>query len=291
MLTDEEYREKAGEAIFKGEEPPKVAEESPTEEVATEPLKEEIVEPEKIEKVPEEVTDPNAARWDNLTEMLSQFDTRIKETVGRVGAIQSTLDASAKQAKEEKNSAPTKEEMEIAAKNKETWDGLRTDFPEWAEAIDAKFAAERAGYPDIEALSENIREKTVAEVKGELSGEFEDKLQETLAQINERLVTAFHPGWQKTTGKPGFVQWLAGQPADEQQKYYSDDPVQAISLLDNWEESQSGKTVAEIKAERQATLDKAAKTETKNKETRPKAEDDMTDDEYRAKKAKEAWDD
>ena len=292
-ITDEEYRKK----ISKGLDPDEIIKEFVPEkgelpeseegkeiilDEGTKPIEEDAGTQAKPEAV---ATEPSKddARWDTLMDQLTQFDTRIKETVGRIGAIQGKLDASEIQAQKEKESAPTEEELSIAAKNKEIWDEIQEEQPELAEGIAAKLALEKVNLPDINAIKETVLAGTVEEVSDKFNSQLDEKIQEVITQVTGQLVSSFHPGWEDTVKDSNFLAWIATQNESTLAKYYSDEPAQAISLLDDYEESKSSKTVAEIKEERQTVLDQAVKPETtKTKSTRGKAVEDMTDEEYRA---------
>ena len=180
--------------------------------------------------------------------------------------------------------APTKEQMAKAAKSERAWEDLKEEFPGWSEALHDEITGMRktadALKQDIEALRSMQagvgQQQDVARMQRE---------------IDVKLVSVKHPGWQKIVQGEEFGQWLQSQDQAVQQTFLnSTDPVECIAVLDAFTGSNAGGNAHDITASRQRRLESAA-TVNKGRSTQTKNPDNMTEAEYRAHVAKEIWSD
>ena len=266
-----------------------VAQEMKAEEEGTAPF----VDAHKSEPVKEAVIDP----WEGVNPALKgMFDTmsqtvqalqgadlRLKQAESRIGAITNELHA-AKKAAETVRDAPTAEQMAVAAKSDENWENLKKDFPEWAEAFDSRFDNKLS--VKLEALK--------AEIGGGTTTEELEKLKTTLAEgtqteIQKGILTFFKPKWRDTIGTNDWKAWIAAQPAEMVALTQSDQAVDAVSLIDQFEEAtQKQKTATEIAADRKRRMKTSVLPEG-GKAVPVKSEADMSDAELRAKLGKEVF--
>jgi hypothetical protein len=237
---------------------------------------------------------------DTLTDMAgklgtldgSRFDRieqALKATVGRVGSIQSEL---AKQAEMHKaatasaattpGAAPSKEQISSAVKDPEKWTRLKADFPEWADGVaeflEARLAGVQGAKYDDTVLKKSLEESGAKVTTLEQSV---SSLLQRDEQLREMVVEMRHPGWTKTVTAPPFRQWLAGQPADIRSLGASESPLDAIRLLDAFEEHRKKAPDPEaIERERKERLNQSASIRGSKGVTPTKAPEDMSPEEY-----------
>lgn len=187
------------------------------------------------------------SRLDELTALLPQVVNELKETKGRVGALQSQWDKTKQQLEQ-----PTQKQVVAAAKDPDKWDALKKDFPEWGEAI-SEFVETRLGglAPQAQGPSPEDIEKLVAERTAAATTQ-------AVRQINEKLVTLKHPKWREKVKSPAFAEWLPTQPADIQALIGSEDGLDAIRVLDLFDEAAKAKPAEQ--QDRQRRLEAAANT-------------------------------
>lgn len=210
---------------------------------------------------------------------LGSIENRLKQAERRIGSIQNEFH-NAKQAAQETKEAPTKEEMAAAAETEEAWEDLKEEYPDWAQAIEAKLAAQSA---DIKKHLPDV-----SEIRQSVSGIKDAMI--TDAALERRLVGFAHPGWESTVKSKEYTAWLSGQPADIQHKHYNGASADdAVFVLNKFKEFQSSKkSPEEIEAARNKRLDQSVMPGGKKKKP-PKSEADLSDQEFRAKLAKEYW--
>jgi len=266
-----------------------VAQEMKAEEEGTAPF----VDAHKPELAKEAVVDP----WEGVNPALKgMFDTmsqtvqtlqgadlRLKQAESRIGAITNELHA-AKKAAEQARVAPTAEQMAVATKSDENWENLKKDFPEWAEAFDGRFDNK---------LSVKL-EELKKEIGGGTTTEELEKLKTTLAEgtqteIQKGILTFFKPKWKDTIGTNDWKAWIAAQPAETVALTTSDQAVDAVALIDQFEEAtQKPKTATEIAADRKRRIKTSVLPEG-GKAVPMKSEADMSNAELRATLGKEVF--
>ena len=177
--------------------------------------------------------------------------------------------------------APTKEQMAQAAKSERAWEDLKDEFPEFSEALHDEITSMRKA---AEALKQDI--ETLRTMQNSGSQHDVEKLQR---EIDVKLVSVKHPGWQQTVKSDEFGQWLQAQDQAVQQTFlYATDPVECIAVLDAFAGSNTEGGAQGITASRQRRLE-AATTVSKGRSTQTKNPANMTEAEYRAHVAKEMW--
>ena len=212
---------------------------------------------------------------------LDTIDQRLRSAEGRIGSVQQAVFEQRKAAEEAAKrvkDAPTKEQMAQAAKSDKAWEDLKEEFPGWGEALHDELASVRQA---AEALKQDI--ETLRTMQNSGSQHDVEKLQR---EVDVKLVSVKHPGWQQTVKSDEFGQWLQGQDSDMQQKFLnSTDPVECIEVLDAFAKGNSSQDVA---SSRQRRLE-AATTVSKGRSAQTKNPANMTKAEYRAHVAKEIW--
>ena len=212
---------------------------------------------------------------------LDTIDQRLRSAEGRIGSVQQAVfeqRQAAEEAARRVKDAPTKEQIAQAAKSDKAWEDLKEEFPGWGEALHDELASVRQA---AEALKQDI--ETLRTMQNSGSQHDVEKLQR---EIDVKLVSVKHPGWQQTVKSDEFGQWLQGQDSDMQQKFLnSTDPVECIEVLDAFAKGNSSQDVA---SSRQRRLE-AATTVSKGRSAQTKNPANMTEAEYRAHEAKEIW--
>jgi len=231
--------------------------------------------------------------FDNMQASVAEMEEtkgRLKQTESRIGAITNELYA-AKKAAAEMAAAPSKAQMEEAARSDEDWEQLKSEFPEWASATDkrmdakmnAKIAKLREEFAGNTPNSAAIQEKIV-----QLEAVMKDA---TPVEIQKGIVSFFHPDWLQTIATPEYNAWLMSQPAEIQAKIKSDKAVDAVSVLDAYKGSKDEKrTAAEIAADRRKRM-RTAVNLPGGKPIPIKSEADMTETELRAAISAEVFSD
>jgi len=211
---------------------------------------------------------------------IDRLEQRVRNTEGHIGGLTSTLNtfreelkaAATAAAAAAPGAAPSQQQIAAASGNLAKWESLKSDFPEWAEAIDERLGAAQAQKVDVDALRQQVASELAPKIRAELEASFEP-----------RLVDIAHRGWRQLVNTPEFVEWIKAQPADVQRLAASPKADDAIDLLDRYKETRKviPKTAEEIAAERQARLRQAANAPRGQGAGIPrKGIDDMTDEEY-----------
>jgi len=149
----------------------------------------------KVEAKPapvEDKPDPVAA----LQKQVEELSGLVKSSVGRIGALQSEL------AKRDAAPAPSHTQVAAAAKSTAKWSQLKTDFPDWAEAVEEFVSAN--------AVQPVKPEDLIAQAKESVSSVATDVHVRTAKQ----LAAFAEPDWEEVAGSDGFNTWLQKQPAE-----------------------------------------------------------------------------
>lgn len=203
-----------------------------------------------------------------LETMVQQLSGRVRNAEGHIGGLSSQLKQQIQAAQAvhaQGGDAPSASELRKAQEDPEAFKRLKEDYPEFAAALkpamDDLVKAEMARFKellpkdqqnqvDVQALTENIRRELTVEVR--------------------------HPGWKKEVKKPEFVGWLQSAPREVQMLAGSDDPEDAVRLLDLYKTPRQ-KQVTTQNAGIQAA---AALPTGRSSGVRQKSVDDMTPQEY-----------
>ena len=234
----------------------------------------------------DKVSDVDTDRFDKilsavqtLNQTVSTMEGRLKNSERRIGGITNELSA-AKTAAAEQEVSPTKQQMQEAAKTDDSWDDLKKNFPDWANAFENKLA---------DVTKNVVTKEDLAELRKTIKSTTEDK---DIAANELKLVTLFHPQWENTVKTDEFSTWITAQPVDIINKFnYSTDAVDAIDVLNRYKDSiksiQTNSTsdnvneIKEIKDSREKRLAESVLSKTNHNIIKPKTEADMTEEELR----------
>jgi hypothetical protein len=196
---------------------------------------------------------------------LDEITARLKTAEGRVSALQSELAKKATQdVKKTPGAAPSAAQVDAAATDAE-WEELKEDFPEWANALEKRIAA----------TNENVR-SLISKEQARMTEE-----------VEKRIVSIKHPGYQKTIQDPDFKTWFQAQPAEFQKLANSMKADDAITVLDGYAAAR-GKGPSRIQ-DRKKRLQDAATIPKGSQQAPIKSEADMSEAELRKKIASEIW--
>lgn len=214
---------------------------------------------------PEQPEDPLAGLPDVVKAKLAQIDQlahanaqllhHVKTAEGRVAAMQREFQqARAAQQQVAPNQAPSQGQMAVAAKNPEKWEQLKSDFPEWAGAMEEYVAAKLGGIQPQQGQSLDPRavamfvQQQVAQARSEMG-----------RQMEEARIEGKYDNWRETVNSTDFVQWFSVQPPDVRALADSPQARDAIRMLDMFSQAKS-RSAEGIRQERGARLAAAATT-------------------------------
>lgn len=203
-----------------------------------------------------------------LETMVQQLSGRVRNAEGHIGGLSSQLKQqvqAAQQVQARGGDAPSASEIRKAQTDPEAFSRLKEDYPEFAAALapaldqmlETRLRDELAKLPraeqsqvDVTALTDGIRRELTVEVR--------------------------HPGWKKDVKTPEFVGWLQRAPREVQMLAGSDDPDDAVRLLDLYKTPRTKQATTQT-----AGIQAAAALPTgRSSGVRQKSVDDMTPQEY-----------
>jgi hypothetical protein len=202
-----------------------------------------------------------------LETMLSQVTQRLRNAEGHIGGLGSQLKQqlqTAQQVSSKGGDAPTATEIRDAQRNPEAMARLKSDYPEFAEAMES-------------ALNERLSslEQRLAQQQQPVQAGVTP--QEISRLRSEMAVEVRHPGWQDRVRTTEFMGWLQRQPREVQMLAASESPQDAVRLLDLHTDATSSAS-----NQRTQRLNSAAAIPSgrSGANVRQKAVEDMTPEEY-----------
>lgn len=186
----------------------------------------------------EHETEPEKKTGDQaLREELASLKQQINQITGTVGGLKGyvqKLGKTAQQSAQEQGAdAPTPKQVSEAMKDAETYAELKDQFPEWGQAMDDQMGLLRESI-----INDVSPDKIVESVSQRLQQQFNHQLS---SMRSELAVESRHQGWQRTVKSEQFSNWLSEQPEEIQALASSDDPADAIAMLDKYKEQGSAK--------------------------------------------------
>lgn len=194
------------------------------------------------------------AQIDQLAQANAQLLQHVRSAEGRVAAMQREFQqAKAAQQSVAPQEAPSQGQMAAAAKNPEKWEQLKSDFPEWAGAMEeyvaAKLGSVPRGAPGLTPQQvQDLVQQQVSQTKAEMT-----------RAIEEARVEGKYENWREVINTPEFAQWFSVQAPELRALADSTAARDAIRLLDTFHQAKA-KPAADIRQERGARLAAAATT-------------------------------
>lgn len=200
--------------------------------------------------------------------MVQQLSGRLRNAEGHIGGLNSQLKSQLEAAKavaKAGGDAPTAREIRDAQDSPEALAMLARDYPELAKAL----------RPVMEAtFSDRFADLEKRIPQGDSGASLNRS--ELEAFKAEMRVESRHPGWQDTVKGAEFIGWLQSSPRELQLLAASDEPTDAIRLLDKYSELKNA-----APTQRTQRLSSAAAMPTGQRSAaRTKNVDDMTPQEF-----------
>lgn len=202
-----------------------------------------------------------------LETMLSQVTQRLRNAEGHIGGLGSQLKQqlqAAQQVSAKGGDAPTATEIRNAQRNPEAMARLKSDYPEFAEAM------ESALNERLSSLEQRLAQQQQPAQPGVTP-------QEIQRLRSEMAVEVRHPGWQDRVRTTEFMGWLQRQPREVQMLAASESPQDAVRLLDLHTEATSSASTQRTQRLNSAAAIPSGRS---GANVRQKAVEDMTPDEY-----------
>jgi hypothetical protein len=160
----------------------------------------------------------------------------------------------------------------------EKWVQVKSEFPEWADAIEERLGGMTPAQPNLDELRTKVRD----ELKVELAGTGNDALNAYKSQMEGRMVGMVHPGWQSLVKEKEFVDWMGKQPDTVRTLAASPEAEDAIAMLNMYKATKAPVVdTTAIQNSRKQRLAEAASVARGNTAGAPvKSTDDMSDKEY-----------
>lgn len=220
----------------------------------------------------DEEDDPKVLRnkLAGMEAIINQLSGRLRNAEGHIGGLNSQVKSQIEAARKTEAAgakAPSAGEISAAQGSPEALAALERDYPEFAKAmqpaIDAALGSrmaelEKRLQSSIPSAGQNLSRQELDVFKAELT------------------VEAKHPGWQAKVAEAEFIGWLNSGPRELKMLAASDDPADAIRLLDLHEASKTNsvsKTSQRLSAAAALPTGQRAQVRTKNV-------DEMTPQEY-----------
>jgi hypothetical protein len=221
-------------------------------------------------EVPTEKTEPTPAAeapdpWKDVNPVIKQqfeevskrnakLEGDLKATIGRVGALQSALDA-AKAAKQAGQDAPSQSEVREAFKSP---DGLKKLAEEWPDIgtpiLDALADEQKRRQQEFEQFRKQLlADRPNVDVLGTVTPLLDKQGTEVIKKARELIkLDRKHEGWEDTIKQPEFAAWEQAQTAEIRALAQSDSAADAIRMLDLYAEHSKKSEQHQRKKERLA---------------------------------------
>jgi len=232
----------------------------------------EVENEEVVDTAPPEEVDHNAEQLsaiNALSEKLEAHTFRLKQTENRLGGMNQTI-LDLKQ-------TPTPEQVKKTEKYAKAKEEFKEEFPVFAASLDDERALSKT---EIDHYRESVQT---------LEESFNKRLEDAKVEMEVSFVTSRHPEWEQTVKTPEYLAWRPTATPEIQELFASEKAVDAIKVLDAFEGSKPTKSTAQINKERENRLQENVSVKG-GKATPVKAEDDMTDAEYREYARKQIFD-
>lgn len=185
----------------------------------------------------EDEDDPKVLRnkLAGMEAIINQLSGRLRNAEGHIGGLNSQVKSQIEAARKVEATgaqAPTAGEIHAAQANPQALAELERDYPEFSKAlrpaIEATMAHRMAEFE--KRIPQSQAQQPVTDVVTK---------QEIEAFKAELKVESRHPGWQEKVAGAEFVGWLQNAPRELKMLAGSNDPSDAIRLLDVFEDAKS----------------------------------------------------
>ena len=201
--------------------------------------------------------------------IVQQLGGRLRNAEGHIGGLNSQVKQqieAARTATAAGVDAPSAREIRAAQESPEAFAQIEHDYPEFAKAL----------RPAIEATFKDKFAELEKRLPQGDPGQ-SNVVQEMQQFKAEMRVESRHPGWQETVKTPDFMGWMQNSPRELKMLAGSNEPADAVRLLDMYAESKKS-----VVSQRNQRLESAAAMPTgqRSQAARTKNVEDMTPQEY-----------
>lgn len=179
---------------------------------------------------------------------LAQVGQRVRSVEGKIGGLNSMVkqqvDAAAKTVRAAGGDAPTATEIAAAGASPEALEELKREYPEFAKVLVPLLESQRSVIEDLRKRVGSTPAAPAAEANtgAEPAPEpanGEPSPAQLMQRVKELQVETIHKGWKDTVKTLEFRGWLEGAPREVRLLAASDEPEDAIRLLDLWSEAKT----------------------------------------------------
>ena len=176
------------------------------------------------EAVGDDKAPPELSELDKAKQEAQNWQHRYQSDLGRQSALQRKVQELEQENQRLRQSGGKQsgDNPEGSGYSDEQWEAMKEDFPEVAQAIEARFAAMESQY-----------QQQYQKLQGQVEP-IQQQAHEQFIQSQYSILEQQHPDWRDTVAKPEFNQWLQRQPSTVQQMMGSENAAEAAYLLDNF---------------------------------------------------------
>lgn len=201
------------------------------------------------EKKPEEPKpDPLEALRVHLQRMEENNAKALRDLNGRFGGLSEQMKQVAKEATVAKAAAApaTQAAIKEAAKTPEKWEEFKKEWEgsSLVESIEEYVASQKSD-------PTQLVQESLAKARDEWNQQAMQREAKLQAQIVDLTMNQAHPGWKQTVKSTEFNTWRTAQPAAIQSLAASDNPEDAIAMLNLFKDTTASKA-AEVKQDKAA---------------------------------------
>lgn len=137
-----------------------------------------------------------------LKKQIDELTGLVKSTVGRVSALQSEMTKIGTAAATKVGDAPNKDQIAASSASPEKWQQLKSDFPDWAEAVEAYVGSKVQAGPavNVDEILTRARNDALSTVQSQRDAEITE-------EIGEK-----HEDGMDVIRSDSFKKWLDTQP-------------------------------------------------------------------------------
>lgn len=166
-----------------------------------------------------------AAQLEEARRAAQEWEHRYKSDSGRFQAAQRAL---------QQPQQMVRDVVSEALKDPEKWTALKGEYPEIAEAVEAR----------DNVFTERIRQSVLQEIQEPLS-RLKQREKDLERQTEEAALAAQHPDWREVSSTAEFDQWLSKQPQAVQQMQHSDYAADAAYLVGTFKATRQAADVSQ----------------------------------------------
>ena len=270
-IWDEELKAKEAGEQLPPSDTPAPTDFEPTPPVELDPAPAPVADEDPYASLPDAVK-AKLAEIDQIKDANAQLLHHVRSAEGRVAAMQREFEqARMAQQQVAPNEAPSQQAIARAAANPEKWEQLKSDFPEWAEAMEGYVGAQLANLQAPQGLKPE-------EVAIFVRQQIEASQAQMGRLLEEAKIEGKYEDWRGVVNTSDFASWYAVQKPEVKALAESNNAKDAIKMLDLFHEAKARPAEA-IRQERGARLAAAAAPTRGASAPPPKSLDSMTAEE------------